>query len=49
MRAQFPFGQVEVTVQPGGLICPGEAFRPGYGDREDSIVMANAAVFVRVP
>ena len=49
VRTQFPFGQVEVTVQPGGLICPGEAFRPEYGDREDSIVMANAAIFVRVP
>jgi uncharacterized protein (TIGR02058 family) len=48
VQAQFPFGQVSVTVQPGGLIVPGEAFRPEYGDRVDAIVMVNAAIFVRV-
>ena len=49
VRAQFPIGTVTVTVQPGGLMMPGEAFRPEMGDRVDAIVMANAAIFVRVP
>jgi uncharacterized protein (TIGR02058 family) len=49
VRAQFPFGRVTVTVQPGGLMVPGEAFRPELGDRIDAIVVANAAIFVRVP
>jgi uncharacterized protein (TIGR02058 family) len=48
VRAQFPFGTVNVTVRPGGLMVPGEAFRPEFGDRIDAIVMANAAIFVRV-
>lgn len=49
VAAQFPFGAVNVTVQPGGLMVPGEAYRPEYGDRVDAIVMANAAIVVRVP
>lgn len=49
VKAQFPFGTVNVTVQPGGLMPVGEAFRPEYGDRLDAIVVANAAIFVRVP
>ena len=49
VRDQFPFGQVSVTVKPGGLMVPGEAFRPEYGDRVDAILIANAAIFVRVP
>jgi uncharacterized protein (TIGR02058 family) len=48
VREQFPFGNVSVTVVPGGLMVPGEAFRPEYGDRVDAIVMVNAAIFVRV-
>ena len=49
VRTQFPFGQIEVRVEPGGLMVPGEAFRPELGDRIDAIVIANAAIFVRVP
>jgi uncharacterized protein (TIGR02058 family) len=49
VKAQFPFGTVNVTVQPGGLMVPGEAFRPEFGDRIDAILMASAAIFVRVP
>jgi uncharacterized protein (TIGR02058 family) len=49
VKAQFPFGDVNVTVEPGGLMAPGEAYRPEFGDRVDAIVMANAAIFVRVP
>jgi uncharacterized protein (TIGR02058 family) len=49
IRAEFPFGRVSVTVRPGGLMVPGEAFRPEYGDRVDAIVVVNAAIFVRVP
>lgn len=48
VRAQFPFGRVTVSVRPGGLMVPGEAFRPEYGDRVDAIVTVNAAIFVRV-
>lgn len=40
VKAQFPYGTVNVTVQPGGLMTSGEA---------DPIVMANAMIFVRVP
>ncbi len=40
VKAQFPYGTVNVTVQPGGLMPAGEA---------DPIVMANAMIFVRVP
>ena len=40
VKAQFPYGTINVTVQPGGLMPVGEA---------DPIVMANAMIFVRVP
>ena len=43
------FGTVNVTVQPGGLMVTGEAFRPEMGDKIDAILIANAAIFVRVP
>ena len=49
VREQFPFGRVSVTIQPGGLLVPGEAFRPEYGDRVDAILVVNAAIVVRVP
>jgi len=49
VKAQFPIGTVEVSVQPGGLMVPGEAYRPEFGDKVDAILMANAAIFVRVP
>ncbi len=49
IKAQFPIGTVHVTVQPGGLMPVGEAMRPEFGDTIDAIVMANAAIFVRVP
>lgn len=49
IRDQFPFGRVSVTVEPGGLMVPGDAFRPEFGDTVDAIVMANAAIFIRVP
>jgi len=49
IKAQFPIGTVNVTVQPGGLLPVGEAFRPEFGDRIDAILMVNAAIVVRVP
>jgi uncharacterized protein (TIGR02058 family) len=49
VKAQFPIGTVNVSVQTGGLIATGEAFRPEFGDKVDAIVMANAVIFVRVP
>ncbi|MFN8521585.1 MAG: Lin0512 family protein [Chloroflexota bacterium] len=49
VKAQFPIGTVSVQVEPGGLLVPGDAFRPEFGDRVDAILMANAAIFVRVP
>lgn len=49
VRAQFPFGQVSVKVEHGGLMVTGEAFRPEFGDRVDAILIVNAAIFVRLP
>ena len=49
VAAQFPFGNVEVKVVPGGLMTGGDAFRPEFGDRTDHILMVNAAIRVRVP
>jgi uncharacterized protein (TIGR02058 family) len=49
VRSQFPFGTVTVSVQPGGLMVPGEAYRPDLGDKIDALVVANAVIFVRVP
>ncbi|MGE3269013.1 MAG: Lin0512 family protein [Chloroflexota bacterium] len=49
VKAQFPIGTVSVTVQPGGLMPVGEAFRPEMGDKIDAIVMVNVAIVVRVP
>jgi uncharacterized protein (TIGR02058 family) len=49
VRAAFPFGTINVSVQPGGLMVTGEAYRPDLGDKIDAIVVANAAIFVRVP
>lgn len=46
---QFPFGNIQVLTQAGGLLAPGEAFRPERGDRSDAILMVNAAIYVRVP
>lgn len=40
VKAYFPYGTINVSVQPGGLMTPGEA---------DPIVMVNAMIFVRVP
>lgn len=39
----FPYGRVEVKVQPGGLRAP------GGGRNADPITVVNAAVYVRVP
>lgn len=49
VAGQFPFGQVEVRVVPGGLLVGGDAFRPEFGDRTDHILIVNAAIRVRVP
>lgn len=49
VKAQFPIGTINVTVQTGGLMAAGEAFRPEFGDKVDAILMANAIIFVRVP
>lgn len=40
----FPFGTVDVKVQPGGLRAPG-----GGPHAEDVITVVNAAIYVRVP
>ena len=48
VKAQFPIGTVNVTVQAGGLMPVGEAFRPEMGDKIDAILMVNAAIVVRV-
>ncbi len=48
VATQFPFGQIMVQVVPGGLMVPGDAFRPEFGDRSDHIVMVNAAIRVQV-
>jgi uncharacterized protein (TIGR02058 family) len=40
VKAQFPYGTVNVKVQSGGLAPAGEA---------DPIIMVNALMFVRVP
>jgi hypothetical protein len=44
VAAAFPYGRVEVKVQPGGLRVPGGGARDN-----DFIVVVNAALFVRVP
>ena len=44
VAAVFPYGQVEVKEQPGGLVAPG-----GGPNADDVIVMVNVAVYVRVP
>lgn len=49
VKAQFPIGTINVLVQPGGLMVTGEAFRPEMGDKVDAILVANAAIVVRVP
>lgn len=40
VKAYFPYGTINVSVQPGGLMTAGES---------DPIVMVNAMIFVRVP
>jgi len=40
VKAQFPYGTVNVNVQTGGLIVT---------DQTDPIIMVNAIIFVRVP
>ena len=49
VKAQFPIGTVNVSVQRGGLLPVGEAFRPEFGDRIDAILVVNAAIVVRIP
>lgn len=44
VAASFPFGQVSVNVQIGGLRAPGGGANPA-----DQITVVNAAVYVRVP
>jgi uncharacterized protein (TIGR02058 family) len=44
VAAAFPYGKVEVRVQPGGLRVPG-----GGPRADDSVTVVNAAVYVRVP
>ena len=43
VAAQFPMGQVRVSIEPGGLLAPG-----GGADPQDLILMVNAAIYVRV-
>jgi len=40
----FPFGKIDVKVQPGGLRAAG-----GGSNQDDFITVVNAALFVRVP
>ena len=44
VAAAFPHGRVRVEVGPGGLEAPG-----GGPDPNDTIVVVNAVIYVRVP
>jgi uncharacterized protein (TIGR02058 family) len=44
VAAAFPHGRPRVKVEPGGLEAPGGGPNP-----EDSIVIVNAVIYVRVP
>jgi uncharacterized protein (TIGR02058 family) len=48
VEACFPVGQATVHVQQGGLNVPG-AYLPRFGDRDESIEVAVAAIMVEVP
>lgn len=44
VAAVFPYGRARVAIQTGGLRVPGGGPNP-----RDSIILVNAALFVRVP
>jgi uncharacterized protein (TIGR02058 family) len=44
VKAVFPYGQVEVRVQPGGLVADSGVLLPDKGDRNQDILMVCAAV-----
>jgi len=44
VAAAFPHGRAQVSVEPGGLLAPGGGSNPN-----DSILMVNAVMYVRVP
>lgn len=46
--AEIPFGKKSFKAVPGGMQAPG-LFLPGLGDTDDSIIVANACVEVKVP
>ncbi|MBI3964693.1 MAG: Lin0512 family protein [Chloroflexi bacterium] len=48
VKAEFPYGTVQIQVVPGGLMARGDAFRPALGDKVDAIVMVNAAIYVKI-
>lgn len=46
--AEVPFGQKQIKVIAGGMQVPG-MYLPALGDKDDSIVVANACLEVKVP
>jgi uncharacterized protein (TIGR02058 family) len=47
VKTQFPIGTVSVTVQPGGLMPVGEAFRPEFGDTATQCASVHAGAYVQ--
>ncbi|SHJ10668.1 Lin0512 family protein [Desulfofundulus thermosubterraneus] len=45
--AEIPFGRKSIKVINGGMQVPG-IYLPGLGDTDDSIIVANACIEVRV-
>ncbi|KEO84437.1 Lin0512 family protein [Tumebacillus flagellatus] len=46
VKKSFPYGQVEVEIVPGGLICSSGVVLPDKGDKNDEVIIVNAAVEV---
>jgi uncharacterized protein (TIGR02058 family) len=44
VKAVFPYGRVEVSVVPGGLVADSGVFLSDKGDRTQEIIMVCAAV-----
>lgn len=44
VKAVFPYGQVEVRIQPGGLLADSGVLLPDKGDKTQEIIMVCAAV-----
>lgn len=46
VKKSFPYGQVSVEIVPGGLICSSGVVLPDKGDKNDEVLIVNAAVEV---